>query len=304
MNNKLAFIFPGQGSQAVGMLDPFIADNPDLVADICAEASSVLGYDMLELIARDPEQCLNHTEYTQPALLTAGFVAWKNWQESCDQQPILLAGHSLGEYTALVCAGAITFAEGLQLVAKRGQLMQSAVPSGEGAMAAILGLELSQIEEICANVDAQAANINAPGQIVVAGTSQGVDLVIDKAKALGAKRALLLPVSVPSHCYLMRDAAEQLGVELRNLNWRAPKINVVHNYDVQSHVDSEGIINALEKQLFSPVRWIECIEFMVQQCVSEFLECGPGKVLTGLNKRIVPAITTRAMSEHLGVGLC
>lgn len=304
MSSNLAFIFPGQGSQALGMLDPFISDNPDLVADICAEASAVLGYDMLELIAKDPEQRLNQTEYTQPALLTAGVVAWKNWQESCDEQPILLAGHSLGEYTALVCAGALTFSEGLQLVAKRGQLMQSAVPVGQGAMAAILGLELSQVEEICANVDADAANINAPGQIVVAGTVAAVNLVIEKAKALGAKRALPLPVSVPSHCYLMRDAAEQLGDELRKLNWRAPKIKVVHNYDVLSHADSEGICNALERQLFSPVRWIECIESMVQQGANEFLECGPGKVLTGLNKRIVPAITTRAMCEHLGVGLC
>lgn len=304
MSDKLAFIFPGQGSQSVGMLDPFIADNPDLVADICAEASSVLGYDMLELIAKDPEQRLNQTEYTQPALLTAGFVAWKNWQESCDEQPILLAGHSLGEYTALVCAGAITFSAGLKLVAKRGQLMQSAVPSGQGAMAAILGLELSQVDEICANVDAQAANINAPGQIVVAGTTAGVDLVIEKAKSQGAKRALLLPVSVPSHCYLMHEAAVQLGEELRNLDWSVPKIKVVHNFDVMSHADSDGICNALEKQLFSPVRWTECIEYMVQQGVSEFLECGPGKVLTGLNKRIVPTIPTRAMSEHLGVGLC
>lgn len=303
MTQKLAFVFPGQGSQAVGMLDSFIADNHEIVANTCAEASDVLGYDMAQLIALDPKQQLNRTEFTQPALLTAGVIAWRIWVNENEDRPSMLAGHSLGEYTALVCAEAMTFAEGLKLVAKRGELMQLAVAPGEGAMAAVLGLELEQVKQIC-DIGVQAANINAPGQIVIAGTTEAVAAAIERAKAAGAKRAILLPVSVPSHCELMRPAAEQLAEHLAAVAWRKPKFAVVHNFDVQSHDNAAAICDVLQKQLYSPVRWIETIEYFMQHNVTEILECGPGKVLTGLNKRIAPLLTVRAISESLGAGLC
>jgi [acyl-carrier-protein] S-malonyltransferase len=303
MTQKLAFVFPGQGSQAIGMLDSFIADNHEIAAAACAEASDVLGYDMAQLIALDPKQQLNKTEFTQPALLTAGVIAWRIWLHESEDRPSMLAGHSLGEYTALVCAEAMTFAEGLKLVAKRGELMQQAVAPGAGAMAAVLGLELEQVKQIC-DVGVQAANINAPGQIVIAGTAEAVAAAIERAKAAGAKRAILLPVSVPSHCELMRPAAEQLASHLAAIAWRKPKLTVVHNFDVQAHDNAAAICDVLQKQLYSPVRWIETIEYFMQHNVTEILECGPGKVLTGLNKRIAPLLTVRAISESLGAGLC
>lgn len=304
MHKNLALVFPGQGSQALGMLDPFIADNPEIVANTCAEASKVLGYDVAQLIKEGPQEQLNQTIYTQPLLLTAGVAAFRIWQSLHGEQPVILAGHSLGEYTALVCAGALSFAEGLGLVAKRAELMQNAVPTGQGAMAAILGLELSQIKQICANVDAQAANINAPGQIVVAGTTEAVNLVMARAKDLGAKRAILLPVSVPSHCMLMEGAALELGKTLQTINWQIPAIDVLHNYDVAMHKDAAGICNALQQQLFNPVRWVESIEYMMQHGITEIVECGPGKILTGLNKRIAPQLNCRALSEGLQLNLC
>jgi [acyl-carrier-protein] S-malonyltransferase len=220
---------------------------------------------------------------------------------------VLLAGHSLGEYTALVCADALSFADGLKLVATRGQLMQDAVPTGTGAMAAILGLELQQLQDICANVgldQVSPANLNAPGQIVIAGIKVAVEQAIVQAKALGAKRAIMLPVSVPSHCALMRPAAEKLAATLDAIQWRSPRIAVVQNFDVQAHTEGKQICSALQQQLFSPVRWIETIEYFVQQGVTEIVECGPGKVLTGLNKRIAPEITSRAIAENIGAGVC
>ncbi len=307
MTQKIAFVFPGQGSQSVGMLGSFIADNPEIVASTCAEASAVLGYDMAELIATDAQR-LNQTEYTQPALLTAGVIAWRIWQQECETQPSLLAGHSLGEYTALVCAQALSFAEGLRLVAKRGALMQQAVAPGTGAMAAILGLDLQQVTEVCATVKntgiVQAANINAPGQIVIAGTKEAVDAAIAQAQIAGAKKSILLPVSVPSHCELMQPAAQKFMQDLQAVNWQQPQLPVVHNYDVAIHSDAATICEVLQKQLFSPVRWVETIEYFVQQDVTEVVECGPGKVLTGLNKRIAPALELKAISESLGAGLC
>jgi len=303
MTQKLAFVFPGQGSQAIGMLDSFIADNLEIVAATCAEASDTLGYDMAQLIAIDSKQQLNKTEFTQPALMTAGVIAWRIWLHESDERPSMLAGHSLGEYTALVCAEAMTFAEGLKLVAKRGELMQQAVAPGVGAMAAILGLDLEQIKQIC-DVGVQAANINAPGQIVIAGTAEAVAAAIERAKIVGAKRAILLPVSVPSHCELMHPAAEQLASHLAAIAWRKPKFTIVHNFDVRSHDSAAAICDVLQKQLYSPVRWIETIEYFMQHNVTEILECGPGKVLTGLNKRIAPLLTVRAISESLGAGLC
>lgn len=313
MAQKIAFVFPGQGSQSVGMLDGFAADYPEIVASTCAEASAVLGYDIADLIARDPEQKLNQTQYTQPALLTAGVIAWRVWQNDALETPALFAGHSLGEYTALVCANALSFADGLQLVAKRGELMQTAVPAGTGAMAAILGLELDQINQICAEVVAsgtidnaivQAANLNAPGQIVIAGSTAAVEMATTLAKNAGAKRAIMLPVSVPSHCELMRVAAEQLAPYLAAVQWHEPQVAVVHNFDVATHKDAEKISVALQKQLYSPVRWIETVEYFAQQGITEIVECGPGKVLTGLNKRIAPNLQVRAITESLGAGIC
>lgn len=293
MMQKIAIVFPGQGSQAVGMLDSFAANNPELVADICQQASVTLGYDMALLISQDPQQLLNQTEYTQPALLTAGYIAWRIWQLENSEQPVFFAGHSLGEYTALVCAQALSFADGLKLVKKRGQLMQAAVAPGAGAMAAILGLELAQVNTICNEIGAvQAANLNAPGQIVIAGTANAVELAIAQAKNLGAKRAIMLPVSVPSHCELMLPAAEKFLTDLNSVTWSKPLVPVIHNYDVASYTDSKSIIIALQKQLYSPVHWIETIEYMVSHGVTEIIECGPGKVLTGLNKRIAPSLGT------------
>lgn len=321
MSQKLAFVFPGQGSQSVGMLNSFIAEQPQIVDSICQEAADVLGYDIASLIAHDSEQKLDQTIYTQPALLTAGYIAWKIWQSECSEQPVLMAGHSLGEYTALVCAGAMTFAEGLKLVTKRGELMQNAVAPGVGAMAVILGLDLNIITDICNNVGAglragpvgnlgtadvlvQPANLNAPGQIVIAGMADAVELAINKAKAAGAKRAIMLPISVPSHCALMRPAAENFASHLTAVDWKKTWVPVVHNFDVVAHTNALDIINALQKQLFSPVRWIETVEYFVAQGVTEIVECGPGKVLTGLNKRIATAINSRAITESLGAGLC
>jgi [acyl-carrier-protein] S-malonyltransferase len=304
-NSKLAFVFPGQGSQSVGMLDEFAIDHESIVNATTEEAADVLGYDIATLIAHDPLQQLDQTEFTQPAVLTAGIIGWRIWQSECTEQPAFLAGHSLGEYTALVCSGAMSFAEALRLVAKRGELMQAAVAPGIGAMAAILGLDLAVVNSICATIgDVAAANINAPGQIVIAGTAKAVDIAIEQAKTVGAKRAIMLSVSVPSHCQLMRPAAEQLASYLAAVKWQQPTIPVVHNYDVASHTDAIGICNALQHQLYSPVRWIETIEYFVQQEVKEIIECGPGKVLTGLNKRIAPTLNLRAITESLGAGLC
>lgn len=317
MSHNIAFVFPGQGSQAVGMLGSLIADNKDIVDSACQEASAVLGYDMAQLIESDPEQKLNNTEYTQPALLTVGVIAWRIWQDDYAVQPKFLAGHSLGEYTALVCAKALSFTEGLKLVAKRGELMQQAVAPGVGAMAAILGLTLEQVNDICNSVGfasravpgssiglVQAANINAPGQIVIAGNLAAVEAAIEKTKNAGAKRAIMLPVSVPSHCELMRPAADQFVNYLAAVKWQKPQIPVIHNYDVTAHDDAASICTALQKQLYSPVRWVETVEYFVQQGIDEIIESAPGKVLTGLNKRIAPTLNLRSVSESLGAGLC
>lgn len=292
MTQKIGIVFPGQGSQSVGMLDSYLVSNAAITKAICQEASDVLGYDMLSLIAVDEQQLLNQTEYTQPAMLTAGVIAWRIWQQEAVELPIMLAGHSLGEYTALVCANALTFAEALKLVAKRGELMQRAVAPGRGAMAAILGLTLEQVIALCtrSNGQVQAANINTYEQIVIAGTAEAVAVAIDLAKEAGAKRAIMLPVSVPSHCDLMQTAASEFTPYLSAVKWQQPKIPVIHNYDVMSHKTAEDICASLSKQLYSPVRWVETIEHFIKQGVSEILECGPGKVLTGMNKRIAPQL--------------
>lgn len=283
------------------MLNAYQAQHPEIVAAVCQEAADTLGYDLANIIANDPQQQLNQTAYTQPAMLTAGVIAWRIRQAEGAAQPCMLAGHSLGEYTALVCAQAITFAEALKLVAKRGELMQNAVPPGTGAMAAILGLDLAAVQAICAQAAGlvQAANINAPGQIVIAGELNYVSAAIELAKTSGAKRAIMLPVSVPSHCDLMRPAAAEFVSYLTSVQWQAPQIPVVHNFDLATHTDAASICNALEKQLYNPVRWVETIEYFVQQGISEIIECGPGNVLTGLNKRIAPEL-----GSTLGVAVC
>lgn len=287
---NLAFVFPGQGSQCLGMLSELAASYAE-VKHTFERASDVLGMDLWSIVTDGPEESLNQTQNTQPAMLAAGFAVWEVWCNHSDIRPDWMAGHSLGEYTALVCSGALSFEDGIKLVAVRGQLMQEAVPVGEGSMAAILGLEEHQVVNICAQVAdrevVSAVNFNAPGQVVIAGNTLAVQRAISAAKDAGAKRALLLPVSVPSHCSLMRPAAEKLGRHLQDTHIDMPKITLIHNVDVASHSAPEVIRNALSEQLYKPVRWVDTIKFMHDQGVTVFVECGPGKVLHGLNKRIV-----------------
>ncbi|MDO9371125.1 MAG: ACP S-malonyltransferase [Gammaproteobacteria bacterium] len=287
----LAFVFPGQGSQSVGMLAELAHSQPQVEATY-AEASRVLGYDLWALVQQGPEADLNLTCKTQPAMLAAGVAAWRVWQARGGTQPAYLAGHSLGEYTALVCAGALEFTDAVDLVARRGEFMQAAVAEGSGAMAAILGLDDAEVRAVCAEAAqgavVEAVNFNSPGQVVVAGETAAVARALELAKQAGAKRAVLLPVSVPSHCALMRPAAEQLGARLRNTVLQAPRIPVINNVDVAAYDGAESIRDGLTRQLYQPVRWAEVIQALAQKGVGVLVECGPGKVLTGLNKRIVP----------------
>lgn len=288
-NYNLAFVFPGQGSQSVGMLNKLAEAYPQ-IKQTFEQASAVLGFDLWNLVENGPEQELNKTQNTQPAMLAAGVAVWRLWCDKSMVRPAWMAGHSLGEYTALVCSGAISFEDGIKLVAERGRLMQEAVPAGVGAMAAILGLEDHQVVNTCLEVAngeiVAAANFNAPGQVVIAGQTAAVERAMDALKALGAKRALKLPVSVPSHCRLMEGASEQLNEILQNMTVEMPDVTLIHNADVKSHGSPEVIRYALKEQLFKPVRWVESVKFMHEQGVSCFVECGPGKVLMGLNKRI------------------
>jgi len=291
---NLAFVFPGQGSQAVGMLGTLAAANP-LVKQTFEQASDVLGFDLWNMVANGPDTDLNQTHNTQPAMLAAGVAVWRAWCEKTDIKPTWMAGHSLGEYTALVCSGALGYEDAIRLVAERGRLMQEAVPAGKGAMAAILGLEDHQVVNTCAAVAngeiVAAANFNAPGQVVIAGETAAVERAMEALKALGAKRALKLPVSVPSHCALMEAASDKLNEILQSLNVEMPNSTLIHNADVKSHGSPEVIRYALKEQLFKPVRWVESVKFMHEQGVTAFVECGPGKVLVGLNKRIAPDAT-------------
>ncbi len=292
--HNTAFLFPGQGSQSLGMLADLAAVYP-LVQTTFAEASTTLGYDLWELTQHDPEQRLNRTEYTQPALLTAGVACWRVWCSLSEQRPVAMAGHSLGEYTALVCAGALSFSAAVSLVALRGRLMQQAVPQGRGAMAAILGLEDDQVIELCARISAvneaadwlvSAANFNAPGQVVIAGQAEAVAAAVTAASDAGARRAQLLPVSVPSHCALMQPAAEQLRIAMARLAWQPPRITVIHNVDARARQHGHELQQALAAQLYQPVRWTDCVLALQASGVDSFAECGPGRVLAGLVKRI------------------
>jgi len=286
---NLAFVFPGQGSQSLGMLSD-LAANYDEVKHTFECASDALGKDLWSLIVNGPAEELNKTQNTQPAMLAAGVAVWEVWCKRSAIRPDWMAGHSLGEYSALVCSGALSFEDGIKLVAMRGQLMQEAVPAGTGSMAAILGLEDHQVVNICAQVAenevVSAVNFNAPGQVVIAGNLAAVERAMLAAKDTGAKRAVLLPVSVPSHCALMQSAAEKLDRYLQDTVIDMPKMTLIHNVDVASHSAPEVIRNALKEQLYKPVRWVDTIRFMHDQGVTRFIECGPGKILIGLNKRI------------------
>jgi [acyl-carrier-protein] S-malonyltransferase len=297
-NYDLAFVFPGQGSQSVGMMADLAASFPE-IKQTFEHASDTLGMDLWTLVSEGPEADLNQTQNTQPAMLAAGIAVWEICRKQSSVRPVWTAGHSLGEYTALVAANAIAFEDAIKLVAARGRLMQEAVPQGAGAMAAILGLEDHQVAEAC-KIAAQgevvdAVNFNAPGQVVIAGNASAVQRAITEAQTLGAKRAVLLPVSVPSHCALMSGAAEKLGEQLSQIQIDSPDMTLIHNTDVMSHSAPEVIRNALKEQLYKPVRWVDSIKFMHDQGVNRFVECGPGKVLIGLNKRIVKD------AEHLSI---
>ena len=285
---SLAFVFPGQGSQSVGMLAG-LGEQP-LVKETFAQASEVVGFDLWELVQKGPEAELNDTANTQPAMLAAGVAIWRLWQQRGGENPVVMAGHSLGEYTALVCAGAVDFEEAVALVRERGRYMQEAVPPGDGAMAAILGLGDEQVIAICERAAegevVAAVNFNSPGQVVVAGAAGAVSRAVDLAKEEGARRAVVLPVSVPSHCALMRDAAGRLEERLKEVTIRSPEVPVVNNVDVMAERDPGAIRDALVRQLYSPVRWVETIRCLAERGVDSLVECGPGKVLAGLNRRI------------------
>lgn len=292
LQGKLAFVFPGQGSQAVAMLSDF-SDN-SIVQNTFNEASDALGYDLWQLVAQGPVEQLNQTTFTQPALLTASVALWRVWQNESDVMPAILAGHSLGEYSALVCAGVISLADAVKLVEKRGEYMQACVPAGVGAMAAVIGLDDQAIIDACTQAQADevvaAVNFNSPGQVVIAGHKAAVERAGELCKTAGAKRVLPLPVSVPSHCALMSDAAVKLAADLENITFNTPIINVVNNVDVAVETNSEAIKIALVKQLYSPVRWSETITQIGEQGITQMVEIGPGKVLQGLVKRINKAI--------------
>lgn len=289
MTKKIAFVFPGQGSQSVGMLAA-LGESAPAVRATFAEASQALGDDLWLLAQQGPEEKLNDTRWTQPALLTAAVATYRAWREAGGAEPALMAGHSLGEYSALVCAGALSLADGVKLVAERGRLMQDAVPAGTGAMAAILGLDDDAVRAACAGAAqgevVEAVNLNAPGQVVIAGGKAAVERAIEACKAAGAKRAVALPVSVPSHCALMRPAAEKLALRLRALDIAVPRIPVVNNVDVAVAASADAVRDALVRQLHSPVRWVETVAKLAADGAQVVVECGPGKVLTGLNKRI------------------
>ncbi|MGH8751957.1 MAG: ACP S-malonyltransferase [Burkholderiales bacterium] len=287
---KFAFVFPGQGSQSLGMLRGF-AGLP-AVRRTFDETSSILKQDLWALAESGPEESMNQTVNTQPLMLAAGVAVYRAWEDLHGAQPVLLAGHSLGEYTALVASGALDFADALPLVRFRAETMQHAVPEGCGGIAAILGLDDEKINEVCRAAAQgevlQAVNFNAPGQTVIAGHRQAVQRGMELAKTRGAKRAIMLPMSAPSHCSLMHGAAEKLKQRLRSVAIRTPVIPVLHNADVTEHADPEDIKGALVRQLYSPVRWVETIQALQQAGITHVAECAPGKVLAGLNKRIAP----------------
>ncbi len=297
---SLAFVFPGQGSQSVGMMNGF--DGLPIVRETFEEAGSVLKQDLWGMVTGGSSEELNLTVNTQPVMLTAGVAVFRAWNALQGTRPTVLAGHSLGEYTALVASGALSFADALPLVRFRAQAMQEAVAEGVGGMAAILGLDDDAVRAVCAEAAQgevlEAVNFNSPGQVVIAGHKTAVERGMVLAKEKGAKRALPLPVSVPSHCALMRSAADALTQRLQTISIKAPQISVVHNADVKSHGDEAGIKDALARQLYSPVRWVETVRSFADQGIVKLAECGPGKVLAGLNKRIDGNMQAFALSDE------
>lgn len=289
---SFALVFPGQGSQSVGMMAGY-GENV-VIRETFAEASDALGEDLWQMVCEGPAERLALTVNTQPLMLAAGVAVWRAWLAAGGPQPAMVAGHSLGEYSALVAAGALAFADAVPLVRFRAQAMQESVPAGEGAMAALLGLEADAVREACAEAAqgevVEAANLNAPGQIVIAGAKAAVERAVELAKAKGAKRAVLLPVSAPFHCALMRPAAERLAERLAGVTIARPQIAVLNNVDVAVYDEPEKIRDALVRQAFSPVRWIETVQEMGRRGISQLIECGPGKVLAGMNKRIAKEV--------------
>lgn len=301
---KIAVVFPGQGSQALGMLADLATTYP-IVEETFSEASSVLGYDLWQLVQQGPAEELNKTWQTQPALLAASVAIWRVWQQQKGTEPVFMAGHSLGEYSALVCAGVLDFKQAIALVELRGKLMQEAVPEGTGAMSAIIGLDNEAIAKACEE-SAQGqvvspVNFNSPGQVVIAGNKEAVERAGAACKAAGAKRALPLPVSVPSHCVLMKPAADKMAVALENVTFSAPQYPVVNNVDVKVETSPDAIRSALVRQLYNPVRWTESVEFIAEQSVEHLVEMGPGKVLSGLTKRIVDTLTAAAVNDSVSL---
>ncbi len=300
IQQNLAFVFPGQGSQKIGMLAELAAAYP-LVQATFAEASEVLGYDLWALVQSGTQEEINLTERTQPLLLTASVAVWRVWQEKQGPQPALMAGHSLGEYSALVCAGVVAFKDAVKIVQLRGKYMQEAVPAGQGAMAAIIGLDDTLILEACKKAAqgevVAAVNFNSPGQVVIAGTAAAVERAGVLCKEAGAKRALPLPVSAPFHTELMRPAAERLTELVNATTFNAPVTPVVHNVTAQTETDPEKIKALMIEQIYSPVRWVECVNTMAAKGVGTTVECGPGKVLSGLNKRISGDLTTLSIEK-------
>ena len=304
---KYAMLFPGQGSQAVGMLAGLGAAYP-VVGETLAEAGEALGWDLARLVREGPVEELNRTERTQPALLAAGIAVWRAWQTHTPPAPVAMAGHSLGEYTALVAAGSLGFADALKVVELRGQLMQSAVPEGEGGMIAVVGLDDAGVEKLCASYTGglvlEPVNYNAPGQVVVAGQAEALKWLEANAKGAGARMVVRLPVSVPSHCSLMKTAALQLSGRLTQVNFNSPAIPVLHNVDAAPRAQAVALRSALREQLYKPVRWTQTIQSIAAQGVNTFFECGPGKVLAGLNKRILDKTAASvALEEPSGMGL-
>ena len=295
---KLAMIFPGQGSQAVGMLKGY--EGLPEISSVRDEAARVLGSDFLKLLDEGPAETLNQTLNTQPAMVTAGYAAYRAWCALGGAKPQVVAGHSLGEYTALVAAGAIAFEDCLPLVRFRAQSMQEAVPEGQGAMAAILNLEDAKVIEACAEAggEVQAVNFNSPGQVVIAGEKQAVARAIEACKAKGARRAMALPVSAPFHSTLMKPAAVKLGVYLEKVPFASPGISVMNNVDVAIQTEPEKIKDALVRQAAAPVRWVETIRRMREMGVTRIVECGPGKVLAGMTKRIDGEIESFALADR------
>ncbi len=302
VNKSIAFVFPGQGSQQVGMLAA-AHQYFQVVRETFTEASEVLGYDMWALLQQGPQEALNLTETTQPVLLTSSVALWRAWRSETEVRPGIMAGHSLGEFSALVCAGALQFGDAVKLVRKRGEFMQTAVPVGQGAMAAIIGLEDTVINRICEQMTndtdtvVSAVNFNSPGQVVIAGHKAAVEAAIIALKDAGAKRALPLPVSAPFHTVLMKPAGKELAEVLSTINISTPQIPVVHNVHAATESDPDSIRKLLVEQIYSPVRWTSCIQAIIQSGASKIVECGPGNVLSGLNRRIDKSLQCYSLEE-------